>query len=150
MSDTALFNPGVATPAPIVVGVDGSECSKRALRWGAYLAALHGTELDAVGIGEPIAPVGYGWNFVGIPWDRRDEVEKAVSATLDDVFGADRPVEMHVRALEGDPAGLLRATRPGCGASPGRARPQPSLVAGLADGAASGVASPRHLPSRHE
>jgi Universal stress protein family len=46
-------------PGRIVVGVDGSECSKRALRWAARQAELTGAILDVIAASQ--FPVFYGW-----------------------------------------------------------------------------------------
>jgi nucleotide-binding universal stress UspA family protein len=91
----------------IVVGVDGSECSKRALRWGAYLARVSDAKLEAVMVWEPIPPSGYGWNFAGATTVQHDDIDKMLTATIDEVFGPERPPNLTLHALEGHPAGLL-------------------------------------------
>ena len=92
--------------ARIVVGVDGSECSKRALRWGAYLARISNASLQAAMVWEPVPPSGYGWNFAGTG-SQKEDIEKLLTATVDDVFGEDRPIGLTLTAMEGYPASLL-------------------------------------------
>lgn len=93
-------------PARIVVGVDGSEGSKRALRWGAYLARLTNASLQAAMIWEPVPPSGYGWNFAGVS-SQKEDIEKMLTATVDEVFGENRPADLRLLAVEGHPAELL-------------------------------------------
>ncbi len=82
-----------------VVGVDGSQHSQQALRWGAHLAAIFGARLDAVTAWE--YPPSYGWAPVSAEWNPGQDVEKVLDDTVRAVF-ADRP-----------PAGLLRQVREG-------------------------------------
>lgn len=76
------------TPGRIVVGVDGSESSKQALRWAAHLAAAEGSRIEAVTAWEYPqvfnAPVDVGW--------RPDvDADTVLEETLDEVFGDERP-----------------------------------------------------------
>jgi nucleotide-binding universal stress UspA family protein len=89
-----------------VVGVDGSEESKVALRWAGLMAHRTGALIDAVTVWS--YPVVYGWEAAGtytIDWP--GEAEKSVIATVDDVFGPDRPAGLRTFALEGDSAAKL-------------------------------------------
>jgi nucleotide-binding universal stress UspA family protein len=90
----------------IVVGVDGSEESKAALRWAGLMAERSGALIDAVTVWS--FPVAYGWDAAGaygIDW--QGDAEKAVTATVDAVFGPNRPAGFRTFALEGDPAHRL-------------------------------------------
>jgi nucleotide-binding universal stress UspA family protein len=89
----------VAGEHRIVVGVDGSEPSKQALRWGAHLAARFGARLDAVAAWD--FPTGYGFASVPPDWDPARDMRQALDETVQAVFG-DQP-----------PAGLRRETREG-------------------------------------
>jgi nucleotide-binding universal stress UspA family protein len=51
----------------VVVGVDESECSKLALRWGAYLAATLGARLEAVAAWQ--YPQIYGGGYLPAAFD---------------------------------------------------------------------------------
>jgi nucleotide-binding universal stress UspA family protein len=95
------------TPARIVVGVDGSEQSKRALRWAQHLAAPDAARIEAVMVWEPPVTWGYGWSALAGGWDPMADAEKELIATVDEVFGAERPVGLTLRTVEGYPAHRL-------------------------------------------
>lgn len=72
----------------IVVGVDGSESSKQALRWAARLAATDGSRIEAV----------TAWDYppsfnapVDVDWRPDIDAQTVLTETLDEVFGDDRP-----------------------------------------------------------
>jgi nucleotide-binding universal stress UspA family protein len=88
----------------IVVGVDGSEQSKRALRWARHLATADGATIDALMVWNPPVVWGYGWTNVAGGWDPMVDAEKALTATVDDVFGAERPAGLTLLTVEGYPA----------------------------------------------
>jgi nucleotide-binding universal stress UspA family protein len=90
----------------IVVGVDGSDESKAALRWAALMARRTGGLIDAVTVWS--FPVAYGLDaggMYGVDW--QGDAEKALIATIDAVFGPNRPGGMRTFALEGDAAHQL-------------------------------------------
>jgi len=92
--------------ARIVVGVDGSDCSKDALRWAARQAEFTGATVDAVFAWE--FPVFYGW----APADSEDLnflrfAEQALAQAVDDVFGPDHPGWLRTRVVEGHAAQVL-------------------------------------------
>lgn len=89
----------------VVVGVDGSESSKLALRWAARIAAAEDARIDVVGAWE--WPYAYGWTALPVDYSPKDDVEKVLTETVDEVFGADRPANLRIGVLEGDPARLL-------------------------------------------
>jgi nucleotide-binding universal stress UspA family protein len=108
-----------------VVGVDGSERSVEALRWGAAEAARLGQPLVAVlacgaaRLTAPYAPVGACW-----PVDTRSAAEDRLADVVDAAFGGAPPVPVRqvcdprppVPALLGHGAGaalLVLATSPG-------------------------------------
>jgi nucleotide-binding universal stress UspA family protein len=92
-----------ADESRIVVGVDGSEGSKKALRWAAHQAGLTGATLEAV-IGWEY-PAFYGW-APAIPDDvdlgqiAADALERAIA----EVFGPDRPARLVTRVVSRHPA----------------------------------------------
>jgi nucleotide-binding universal stress UspA family protein len=89
----------------IVVGVDGSEGSKLALRWATRIGRYEDAGIDAV-----IAwtyPVPPGATAVPIAFDREPEVEKTLAAVVDEVFGANRPSDLRMDCVQGDPAQVL-------------------------------------------
>jgi nucleotide-binding universal stress UspA family protein len=92
----------------IVVGVDGSEGSKNALRWAARIAEATGARIDAIAAWELTSL--YGWSALSaIPaiYSPQPEIEKSLNATVDEVFGSNRPKDMRVKALEGPAAKML-------------------------------------------
>jgi len=101
MSETASSGPG-----RVVVGVDGSVGSERALRWAARQAELTGAALEIV-IGWQY-PAFFGWAPAG-----PDEVDFAkiagetLSAAVNDLFGAQPPGWVATRVIEGYPAQVL-------------------------------------------
>jgi nucleotide-binding universal stress UspA family protein len=89
----------------VVVGVDGSDESKGALRWAAQIAAGIGAEIDAV-----IAwdyPYTWGGNGIPVAWDPRADMEKVLTGTVEDVFGANPPAHLHLQIGEGNAAKVL-------------------------------------------
>lgn len=89
----------------IVVGIDGSEPSKAALRWAVRQAELtHGT-VRALTVWDTFT--GYG----RVPYVEADEVEKAahttVTQTVEEIAGAQRLVPVQVETVRGDAAEVL-------------------------------------------
>lgn len=99
----------------IVVGVDGSEHSRRALRWAAYFARLTGSSVEATLVWEPPAPSGYGWNFTGTGYYPTPEMQKGLTDTLAAVYGDERPERLTLHTLQGYPAAQLIKRSKGAG-----------------------------------
>jgi nucleotide-binding universal stress UspA family protein len=89
----------------IVVGVDGSEPSKSALRWAANMSAVLGVPIDAVIAWQP--PPNYGWGYADAGWRPDQDADKVVNATVDAVFGAERPSGIRLIIERGNPAKVL-------------------------------------------
>jgi len=87
----------------IVVGVDGSESSEKALRWAARQAELTGAKLEAVTGWE--YPAFYGW-APAMPedYDYEDLARRAQAKAIDDVFGSDRPATLETQVVARHPA----------------------------------------------
>lgn len=95
-----------ASPVPrIVVGVDGSDESKEALRWARRIAATEGATIDAIAAWE--IPPSIGWAAVSGNYSAKADIEKCLTESVDEVFGAARPRDMRLAALEGDAAHVL-------------------------------------------
>jgi len=96
------------TPSRIVIGVDGSESSKTAVRWAHSLARMTGGTLQAVAAWQPYAPA-YGYNSgITVPdWNPAVEANKIVEETLDEVFGTERPADLDIVVREGSAARVL-------------------------------------------
>jgi nucleotide-binding universal stress UspA family protein len=89
----------------IVVGVDGSQPSQQALRWGAHLATVFGAGLDAVTAWE--FPAMYGWAAVPSDWDPARDMRTALDQTVQEVFGDQPPAGLRRLVNEGGAAGVL-------------------------------------------
>jgi nucleotide-binding universal stress UspA family protein len=92
--------------ASIVVGIDGSDCSKDALRWAAQQAELTGATLEAIIVWDyptlsglaPANPRELGLSSLA---------EQALAHAVDEVFGADHPAWLRTRVVEGHAAQVL-------------------------------------------
>jgi nucleotide-binding universal stress UspA family protein len=89
----------------IVVGVDGSEPSKQALRWGAHLAARFGARLEAVTSWD--FPASYGFAAVPSDWDPARDMRQALDETVQAVFGDQPPAGLRREVREGGAAMVL-------------------------------------------
>ncbi|MFI7742469.1 universal stress protein [Kocuria rhizosphaericola] len=106
MSDTPTKTP---TGDRIIVGVDGSDSSKEALREGARLAQALDAPLEAISCWHD--PILYAATNRTIPELKpeafRADSQRMLENTLEEVFGQDRPVQLSTRLLHGRPAELL-------------------------------------------
>jgi nucleotide-binding universal stress UspA family protein len=96
----------MSEPARIVVGVDGSDNAKEALRWAAKQAGYTGASLDVVAAWE--FPATYGW--VPVPqedYDLSGYARQAISESIADVFGSDVPAFVSSRVIQGHAAEVL-------------------------------------------
>ncbi|MQA82893.1 MAG: universal stress protein [Streptosporangiales bacterium] len=90
----------------IVVGVDGSEPSKEALRWAARQAELVGGSLDAV-VAWEYPPSYYGWVPEIDVAKFHEQSDATFAGTLKEVLGSEPTVEVRRHVREGDPATVL-------------------------------------------
>jgi nucleotide-binding universal stress UspA family protein len=88
----------------IVVGVDGSDPSKLALRWAARIAAAENARLEAV-MAWQLPTLAYA--SIGPIVDMQHAMEDALLETVDEVFGADRPEGLQLRTVQGGGAPVL-------------------------------------------
>ncbi len=109
----------------IIVGVDGSRCSQRALDWGMSEAAVRHVPITVVTVYQPAA--GHWGSAVPCPGDRaragqaqagRARAERARRTAQEAAdkalagLGGDRPVSVTVKAVSGNPGEqLLDAAR---------------------------------------
>jgi nucleotide-binding universal stress UspA family protein len=100
------MNAAAGTPPVIVVGVDGSDPSKRALRWAADQARLTGAELKIVTTWEYPPTLGWAPPYPS-DFDPDADARKALEETVDAVLGADPGVVLHLTVQEGHPAFVL-------------------------------------------
>ena len=90
----------------IVVGVDGSDPSTRALRWAAHQAKLTGTKLKVVTSWEYPPTLGWAPPYPS-DFDPNEDARKAVQDTIDTVLGPEAAVVGEVDVTEGHPAFVL-------------------------------------------
>jgi nucleotide-binding universal stress UspA family protein len=95
----------------IVVGIDGSEQSKAALRWAIGQARLTGASVDAVTAWR--FPASYGPSVVAADLDVEGEATKMLAETVADVVGGASEVQVRQLAGEGPPAEVLLNTAKG-------------------------------------
>ncbi len=99
----------------IVVGVDGSPCSVRALRWAVREARLTGRSVDAVLAWEyPTSYGGYGWVPYGFRegTDFGEVAERTLEDSISQAAGPDDGVDVRPKAVRGNPVqALLDAAR---------------------------------------
>jgi nucleotide-binding universal stress UspA family protein len=99
------------TDARIVVGVDGSECSKTALAWALAQAHLTGARVEAVSTWQE--PAMYGFTYASAPGTFEGEsisalTEKVLREAVAEVAArGGEPVEIVTRVVEGAPAYVL-------------------------------------------
>jgi nucleotide-binding universal stress UspA family protein len=91
---------------PVVVGVDGSPSSKRALAWAARQAAVTGSELLVVTTWE--FPTGNGWAPPWPPEFRPDlEAGTRLAHDVEEVLGGEPRSTVTKSVVEGHPAVVL-------------------------------------------
>jgi nucleotide-binding universal stress UspA family protein len=100
------------TKQRIVVGVDGSAQSERALQWAAYLAACTGSDIEALIAWPPEYEWGRSWIPGAAGWSPADASAKALEIALEHVFGHNVPPSLRRTIVAGRPAkALIEASR---------------------------------------
>jgi len=96
----------------VVVGVDGSEPSLRALRWAAFLARRMHVNLTAVIIWEPMGLNSWGtegWAAFPSDWNPEANAQSALDRAIAAAFGSAPPAELNTAVIDGTPARALLA-----------------------------------------
>lgn len=93
----------------IVVGVDGSPGSRKALVWAAAEAAAHGSDLHVVNVWEhtlmpPAGSVSVSEHYVP---DESQRTADELVAVVQEELGDDPPVPVQPRVKQGSPARVL-------------------------------------------
>lgn len=97
----------VASGRRIVAGVDGSEPSKAAPRWAVGQAGLTGGVVEAV-LAWQNTSSWYGWSPPEEePFDFEEQVRTSLARTMVEAIGANQPVRLTPRVIEGHPARVL-------------------------------------------
>lgn len=93
----------------VLVGVDGSHGSRKALTWAAAEAADHGADLVVLNVWEqPVPPaVGSGSAPSGAVPDWRQEASQALLRVITQELGENPPVAAQPRVKHGRPAEIL-------------------------------------------
>lgn len=85
-----------------MVGVDGSEPSRAALRWARSIADGLGLQIEAIATwAMPATAGGLGWADDPMNWDRTTETAGMLDRVLEDVFGADQPQNLRAIVTHG-------------------------------------------------
>ena len=96
------------TSGRIVVGVDGSESSKQALRWAKFMATTTGSTIEAaIAWSPPVAWAGAGWSVPPIMWDPEDDAAKVLASTVVEVLGPDESTAVTLTVRKGGAAQML-------------------------------------------
>lgn len=106
--DPSPTAPADGSSGRIVVGVDGSEPSKQALRWAAFIASTTGASIDAIASWR-LNAFASGPALIERPaeWDRTKEINAMLEATLEDVFADSPPARLNSIVQEGVAAKVL-------------------------------------------
>lgn len=102
-----------AGPGRVVVGVDGSEPSLRALRWGAFIASATASTLTVASAWQDtptlglVGLVGGGWGSPPSEWDSDAVSREALDATVRKAFDDKLPPGLESRVLQGNAAQVL-------------------------------------------
>jgi nucleotide-binding universal stress UspA family protein len=95
-------------PTRIVVGIDGSKSSKRALAWAAEEARLRGAPLEVVITWE--LPTTYGWAApLPVDIDLQKDAGIVADEAVKEVLGPQpgRELDLRIEIIEGHPAAVL-------------------------------------------
>jgi nucleotide-binding universal stress UspA family protein len=95
-----------AAPPGMVIGVDGSESSLAALRYGIALARRLGLRVQATAVWHHPSFL-YGGYYPEVDWTPEDDAAKLLSMATDEVFGDDVPEWYSTRTRQGRPAEVL-------------------------------------------
>ena len=95
----------------IIVGIDGSVHSRRALQWALNEASIRHTPLTVLTVSQEV--VGYSGSAVSYPGDleraekARDAAQEETDSVLEMIDTASRPPSISVRAVSGLPSEVL-------------------------------------------
>lgn len=91
----------------IVVGVDGSSQSERALQWAAHLAACTGNEVDALIAWAPQVAWGLAWIPGGLNWNPAEDAAKLLDIAVERALRDPAAAAVRRRVVEGGAAKAL-------------------------------------------
>ena len=94
----------------IIVGVDGSEPSKTALRWAMFMASALSCDVRALVACESTTEwSGTGWATKPTDWDRGEATVSTLRQTVHEVLGDELPANITAGRREGGAAKVLLA-----------------------------------------
>lgn len=102
--------PTRTTTGQIVVGVDGSEPSKTALRWALFMAGTLQCDIQVVAAWQfsaGWAGAGAGWAVPPASWNPGEDTAKMLHDAIKEVLGDDRPGSLTAVVREGGAAEVL-------------------------------------------
>lgn len=91
----------------VVVGVDGSQSSKAALRWALEYAERTGAGVTAVFVWTYPAEFSYGLTPPGDAWHPDTDARQALDAAVHEVVADQPPPDFETAVCEGHPAHVL-------------------------------------------
>lgn len=103
---TGLPDPTIPVTPAIVVGVDGSESSVKALREGRKLAEALNVPLDAFAVWQRTHSM-FDFYQSESGWTPEKDIEKMLEETAQAAFGSDRPTRLTLSYEQGIPAKAL-------------------------------------------
>src|SRR5665213_3909934 len=87
-------------PQPILVGIDGSNSSKAALKWAANQAKLSGLPLLAIATWQ--YPTAFGWaEMLPADIDFKGDTQRVLDESIKSTLGADHGLEITTRVVQG-------------------------------------------------
>jgi nucleotide-binding universal stress UspA family protein len=95
----------------VVVGVDGSDQSKLALRWALVIATSYDASVVAVAAWQ--YPSASGWGPTAIEWNPEQDMDTCLTQTVAEVCGAQRPEHLQLSVRQGNAAQVLIAESQG-------------------------------------
>jgi nucleotide-binding universal stress UspA family protein len=93
----------------IVVGVDGSDCSRQALEWALRQAAISGTQVEAIVAWEWRPQYGYGMTLIGAPEDTQQQWAENLLAQEIAKLAPEAAARVSTHARQGNAAAVLAA-----------------------------------------
>ena len=99
----------MSTWKTVLVGVDGSPSSRKALTWAAAEAAEHGADLTVINVWQHTLPPPAGSVSVSerqVPEPSQHTPDELI-AEIKDALGDDPPVRVQPRVMQGNPARVL-------------------------------------------
>ena len=97
----------MSTWKTVLVGVDGSRGSRKALTWAATEAADHGAELVVLNVWEPVVPPPVGSVPTGEVEQSGDRADDFLLPLIKEELGDDPPVVVQPKVKHGRPAEVL-------------------------------------------